>query len=155
MSGQVATPEQKIDLLAFWEVGHERFENQVKFYILKDPSAVVPKRKVKLLTFASSRKLKKKMKQLDKEKKLVGKCLRKAFACNVKSGSSSQHVGQQYIELPRAISDPNGNLHKGQKSYTTEWLQNRYEDLVHNQLPGGWVPDVVVLEGMFMINTPP
>ena len=29
MSGQVATPEQQIDLLGFWEVGHE---NQVKFY---------------------------------------------------------------------------------------------------------------------------
>ena len=155
MSGQVATPEQKIDLLGFRKVGQERFENHVKFYILKDPSAAVPRRKVKLLTFASSRKLKKRMKQLDKEKKLVGKCLRKAFAWNAKFGCCSQQVGQQYIELPRAISDPNGNLHKGQKSYTTKWLENRYKDLVCNQLPGGWVPDVVVLEGMFMINTSP
>ena len=94
------------------------------------------------------------MKQLDKEK-LMGKCLRKAFAWNAKCGSSSQQVGQQYIELPRAISDSNGNLHKDQKSYTTKWLENRYKNLVCNQLPGGWVPDVVVLEGMFMINTPP
>ena len=46
------------------------------------------------LTFASSKKLKRKVKQLYKEK-LVGTCLRKA-----KFGSSSQHVGQQYIELP-------------------------------------------------------
>ena len=60
MSGQVATHEQQIDLLGFWEVGHERFENQVKFYVLKDPSAVVPRRKVKLLTFASATQLKKK-----------------------------------------------------------------------------------------------
>ena len=66
-------------------------------------------------------------------------------------GSDSQHVGQQYIELPRAIS---GNLHKGQKSYTTTWLESCYNDLICNQLPGGWVPDVV-LEGMFMINTSP
>ena len=85
----------------------------------------------------------------------MGKCLRKAFAWNAKFGSSSQQVGQQYIELPRAISDPNGNLHKGQKSYTTKWLENRYKDLVCNQLLGGWVPDVVVLEGMFTINTSP
>ena len=93
------------------------------------------------------------MKQLDKEKKLIGKCLRKAFAWNAKFGSSSQQVGWEYIELPRATSDPNGNLHKGQKSYTTKWLENRYKNLVCNQLLGGWVPDV--LEGMFMINTSP
>ena len=67
MSGQVATPEQQIDLVGFWEVGHERFKNQVKFYVRKDPSAVVPRRKVKLLTFASARKLKIK-KQVDREK---------------------------------------------------------------------------------------
>ena len=34
VSGQVATPEQKIDLLGFWEVGQERFENHIKFYAL-------------------------------------------------------------------------------------------------------------------------
>ena len=85
----------------------------------------------------------------------MGKCLRRACTWNVKFGSDSQHVGQQYIELPQAISDPSGNLHKGQKSYTTKWLENRYKDLICNQLPVGWVPDVVVLEGMFMINTSP
>ena len=61
MSGQVATPEQQIDLLGFWRVGHEGFENQIKFFVLKDPSAVAPRRKVKLLTFASSKKLKRKI----------------------------------------------------------------------------------------------
>ena len=82
---------------------------------------------------------------------LVGKCLSKAFAWNAKFKSSSQHVGQQYIELPQAISDP-----KGQEEFTTKWLENCYKDLVHNQLLGGWVPKAdVVLEGMFMINTSP
>ena len=32
LSGQVATPEQKIDLLGFWKVGHERFDNHIKIY---------------------------------------------------------------------------------------------------------------------------
>ena len=103
MSGQVATPKQQIDLLGFWDMGHKRFENHIKFYVLKDPSAVVPRRKVKILTFASSKKLKRKVKQLDREKKIVGKCLRRAFAWNAKFRSSShnvQCVGQQYIELP-------------------------------------------------------
>ena len=49
MSGEVATPELRINLLGFWKVRQERF---VKVYILKDPSAVVPRRKVKLHTFA-------------------------------------------------------------------------------------------------------
>ena len=74
-SGQVATLEQQIDLLGVWEVGCERFRNHVKLYVLKDLSAVVPRRNVKLLTFASSKKVKRKVKQLDKEKKIVGRCM--------------------------------------------------------------------------------
>ena len=105
------------------------------FFILKDPSASVPRR-VKLLTFATSQKVKQKKKQLDKAKKLMRKCLRKAFAWNAKFRSSSQQVGQQYIELPQTISDPNGNFHKGQKSYTTKWLENCYKDLVWCRVSG-------------------
>ena len=45
MSGQVATPEQQIDLLGFWEMGHERFENHVKFFST-ERSAIVPRRKI-------------------------------------------------------------------------------------------------------------
>ena len=122
MSGQVATPEEEIDLIGFGDVGHKRLENQIKFFILKDPSARVPRRKAKLLTFASTKKVQKKMKRLEKEKKHVGRCLRRAFAWNAKYGSGQQHIGQQYLELPRAISDPSGNLHKGIKSYNHEMV---------------------------------
>ena len=87
VSGQVATPEQQTDLLGFWEVGKVRLENQIKFFILREPSTPAPRRKAKLLTFASTRKQAKKMKRLDKEKKIVGKCLRRAFAWNVKHGT--------------------------------------------------------------------
>ena len=79
ISGQIATPEQQVDLLGFWDVGKARLEDQIKFFILREPSTPAPRRKAKLLTFASSRKQTKKMKRLDKEKKLVGKCLRRAF----------------------------------------------------------------------------
>ena len=77
----------------------------------------------------------------------MGKSLCQAFTLNTNGGCSSQHVGQQYSEFPLAISDPHGNLHKGQKSYTTKWPEGRYKDLISNQLPRGWMPDVV-LEGM-------
>ena len=72
INGQVATPERQIDLLGFGEVGCERFDDHVKFFIVNDPSTLVPMKKVKLLTFSSSAKLKKKMKQLDKIKKDCG-----------------------------------------------------------------------------------
>ena len=63
--------------------------------------------------------------------------------------SCDQHlVGQQYLELPRAICDPNGNPHKGQKSYTTKWLEKRYTGVVCRSLPEAWVAEVVVLEGI-------
>ena len=35
MSGQVATPEQQIDLLRFWDMGHEKFENHIEFLCTK------------------------------------------------------------------------------------------------------------------------
>ena len=75
LSGQVASPEQQIDLVGFWEVGQQRLENQIKFFILKDPSTQAPRRKAKLLTFASSKQIVKKMKQLDREKRIVGRYL--------------------------------------------------------------------------------
>ena len=62
----------------------------------------------------------------------MGRCLCQVFAWNAKYGSDKQRVGQQYLELPRAISDPSGNLHKGQM---TKWLEKHYQDLICNQLP--------------------
>ena len=35
MSGQVASPEQQIDLVGFWEVGQKRLENQISFHLHK------------------------------------------------------------------------------------------------------------------------
>ena len=66
-----------------------------------------------------------------------------------------KHKGEQYLELPRAICSPCGVPHKGQKSYATKFLEKRYSSLIVSMFPGGWVPDSVVLEGMFLINTVP
>lgn len=35
------------------------------------------------------------------------------------------------------------------------WLEKRYKGLVVNNLPVGWIPESVFLEGMFMINVSP
>jgi len=55
----------------------------------------------------------------------------------------------------RAICDPHGNPHKGQKSYMTKWLERWYKNVTISKLAAGWVPNAVVLEGMFLVNTTP
>lgn len=55
-------------------------------------------------------------------KKLVNKCVRRLLVWNAKINQSDQQHGGQYLELPRAISDPHGNPNKRQRSYATKWL---------------------------------
>ena len=57
--------------------------------------------------------------------------------------------GQQYLELPCALHTPSPEPHKGQNSYATKFYEKTYGDV---RLSGLWVPDTVVLEGMFLIN---
>jgi len=44
---------------------------------------------------------------------------------------------------------------KGQKSYMTKWLERWYKNVTISKLAAGWVPNAVVLEGIFLINTTP
>ena len=53
LSGKHATPEQAKDLLNFWEIGQRHCEAYVKYYILQQPSAQVPQRLNKLLTYTT------------------------------------------------------------------------------------------------------
>ena len=120
LSGQLAKPEQEKDLLSFWDIGQKQFENRVKYFQLGDPSAEVPQRKVKLLMFTTSKVAKKKIKAIEREKKLVNRCVSRLLAWNSKVDRDHQQQGGQYLELPRAISDPHGRPHKGTKSYATK-----------------------------------
>ena len=64
---------------------------------------------------------------------------------------------EQYSVLPRALADEDSNPHKGNKSTWTDKLQNRYQSadppVFMNLLP--WVPEVVIIDAMFMINMKP
>ena len=79
----------------------------------------------------------------------------KEVGLECKSWCGNTSLRGAYIELPRAICNPSGIPNKGQKSYATKWLENRYKDLVANHLPVRWIPESVILEGMFMINVSP
>ena len=85
----------------------------------------------------------------------MNRCVRRKIAWQIRTGEVQDCKGEQYLELPRAICDPHGNPHKGQKSYTTKWLERRYKDITISKLVAGWVANAVVLEGMFLINTTP
>ena len=85
----------------------------------------------------------------------MSKCVRRSLAWNARVDKDNQQSGGQYLELPRAISDPHGKAHTGVKSYATKWLEKRYEKIVMCTLPSEWIPDVVLLEGMFLIQTSP
>ena len=154
LSGIMATPEQARDIQQFHEIGNKHFESYVRYHILREPSAKVPQRKNRLLTFSTSKKSRRKIKAVDRERKVVNRCVRRQIAWQMKTGEVQQCQGEQYLELPRAICNPHGNPHKGQNSFTTKWLEKRYKGLTVTQLPDGWVPNVV-LEGMFLINTVP
>ena len=70
-----------------------------------------------------------------------------------------EKAGEQLIALPLAISDHQGSPNKGQKSYMTKALANRYKQcpdpIILNDYPQGWAPQCCLMEGMFMINTSP
>ena len=66
---------------------------------------------------------------------------------------------QQCIELPRAIATIDGKPVKGSKSNTTKCYEKIYEQvipsIISTSLRDGWIPDTVVMEGMFLINITP
>ena len=76
-----------------------------------------------------------------------------------KTGLPIDSPGEQLIQLPLALCDHEGQQNKGQKSYTTKSLETRYKDttpsLFTSDIPHGWQPKCVLLEGMFLINTKP
>ncbi len=149
---------QRHDLLNFNLLGREYFEQRIQAYYLKNPSVKVPQRRKKLQTFSSSKnKSKRRTNVAQQELKKVQKCMRRKIAYANKIGKNPDIIGQQYIEYPRAICTTDGLPVKGQKSIATNFFQARYKNttLISHTLPTNWIPDSVILEGMFLIHTKP
>ena len=64
--------------------------------------------------------------QLHKDRNLILSCMRKKIKWSLCTGIPIQKAGEQLIMLPLAIADHDGNPNKGQKSYMTKALSNRY-----------------------------
>ena len=59
---------------------------------------------------------------------------------------------EQYLELLRAIATPEGLPQKGDKANARSYLEKRYDI---QQSDSNWIPDTLILDGMFMIYTSP
>ena len=85
--------------------------------------------------------------------------MRRKIAYANKKGTKADVIGEQYIEFPRALCDVNGLLIKGQKSVATKFYQTRYQEsdlhVISHNIPDTWVPETVILEWMFVVNTKP
>ena len=158
-SGVNATPEQRHDLLNFRDIGYNHTMFYIKHRILKTPSTSAPVRQQRLLTFATKQKKKKRMTHKERESKQMTKCLRQRLAWCNRTGQSYDSTTEQYSIHPRAICDETGGPQKGVKSKWAENLRTRYQSadspVILDCLPSGWVPEAVVIDGMFLIQCAP
>ena len=136
-------------------MGQKEFEKHVEYHILKKSSICPKSKKKQMQTFSEKKVTKQRYNTFEKEKKLVSKCLKQHLVW-CQSNKERPPTAEQYIELPRALASADGIPHNGKKSTTTTVLENRYKgQVVFNTFPPGWIPDLVIFEGMFIINTTP
>ena len=154
---KVASPSQSSDLLNFRSIGQKEFLQRINSFILKQPSVNAPNRKRHLQTFSERQTNKRRISQLERDKRLILSAMRKKMLFSKRTGQPIEKPGEQLLELPLAISDNDGKPLKGQKSYTTRILESRYKatspPVFSMELP--WQPQCSLLEGMFLINTAP
>ena len=152
------TPEQIQDLMNFRKVGQMEFDRRVQYYTLSNPSVRPPKRRKRLLTFTERKSRKKRVSEIERERKLQIECWKKRVAF-ASTGTQLSHAYEQCIELPRALVTCDGHLNKGSKANTTTVYAKRYENttpsIITTSFPPGWVPSTVIIEGMFLINISP
>ena len=157
-SGQVATPEQSVDMMSFRQVGMVAYRQYITTRLLEMPSHInAPLRHQKLLTMSTGRARKKRMTPKEQEAKQVIKCLRRRLQWCNENCMSFDSGEEQYSILPRALADEDGYPHKSNKSHWTEKLQHRYQSaqpgVIVSSLP--WLPEAVIIDAMFMIHTKP
>ena len=118
-SGTPATQQQRQDLMNFYSIGEKDFERYAECNILRRPSTQAPNRKRKLVDFCEPKVTKTQVNQIEKDKKIVTKCLHRRLKWHQQTGQPVQTLAEQYIPFLLAISDNEGNPIKEQKSNIT------------------------------------
>lgn len=153
-----ATSEQSHDLLNFRSIGQRSFENFVNYRLLQKASTEAPERKKRLLTFSLTESGEKRIKLVEKERRISQRLLKRQLVWLTENKYTPSTNGDMFAPiscLPKAIVGKDGLPYKSNKSSTTKYLMKRYEHLpvVYTRLP--WTPTTVILEGMFMIQSAP
>ena len=154
-TGVLVEPEITDDLLNARTMGRKDFEIAVQYYFFKNPSIKFQKRKRKLLTFSTTQKKKRKQSPAKLEQKTITICTKRAVAWANQHQTTTDCIGVQFIEQPRAFVDVNNKPTKGQKSLITQSLAARYTNILSKSLPEKWVPELVILDGMFLVHVKP
>ena len=153
------SPEQVQDLMGFRKIGQTEFESRVEYYTLRNPSVMPPKHRKRLLTFTERKSRRRKVSEIERERKLQIECWKKRVAFATSTGTQISNLYQQCLELPRAIATSTGQPVKGTKANTTKAYEKRYEHafppVFRSSIPPRWIPTTVVMEGMFLINITP
>ena len=157
-TNQVATPEQAHDMLSFRQIGLQAYQQYITTRILHTSSAInAPLRRHRLLTMSSISKKRKRLTPKEQENKQIIKCLQRHLVWCQQNRKDFDFSNEQYSLLPRAIADEDGHPHKANKSHWTNKLQSQYQSVEPpvfvNSLP--WVPQAVIIDAMFIINTTP
>ena len=158
-TGARAVGQSYTDLLNFREIGREEYLIRISYFILRNPSVQAPNRRRTLRTFSTKSVTKKRVSNLERDRRLLLSAMKKEMLFSKKTGVPIDRPGEQLSEYPLSISDSNGKPIKRQKSYFTKSIEGRYKSspkpITTPYLPTGWVPECSIVEGMFMINTSP
>ena len=157
-TGEIATAQQQTDLLAFRTIGTESLDIYYSSRLMMKPStSTAPRRSGKPHTFAKRKVTKRMVKQIERDHKIVTQCLKSRLAYSQRTNTTAQGQGEQYNEVPLAIATPSHAPRSGTKSYVTQLYRKRWPQcfITGTLFPDREVPDLVVIDGMFVINTAP
>ena len=160
LKSQKASSEQAHDLLQFRTIGQSGYEDYIQSKLISSPSTAAHVRRKRLTTFSTSLAEKRRIKQVDKEAKISQRYLKKTVVWLAEHGGEGADLETLLgppSPTPRALMDSNGLPYRGTKSSTTTYLERRYTNppVIINTLPPGWIPNSVILEGMFLIQMSP
>ncbi|CAC5421238.1 unnamed protein product [Mytilus coruscus] len=146
-------------MLNYRQYGITDMQKYITCFLIKAPDLSAKQiyvRRMNLKTFAPQKVSMHKQKKEIKDNQTVISCLRKKIAFSKHTQEPVTDL-DQFISLPRAISDASGLPVKGTKSNALKVLKSTYKDAFLTSLPvtDDAVQSTVILEGMFLINTIP